>query len=59
MELWRGRIYLMLLGAVCVVAGILALVLPQSSARFDLLASVAIVGGLAMFIVAVTRDRQP
>jgi uncharacterized membrane protein HdeD (DUF308 family) len=57
MELWRGRIYLMLLGALAVVGGILVLVLPNTTARFDLLGSVAIIGGLAMFIVAVIRDR--
>lgn len=55
METWRSRLYLMLLGSVCVAVGVVVLAIKSTAARLDMLASVSIVGGLAMFVVALVR----
>jgi len=57
METWRERLYLMLLGAVTLVLGIIVLVIRNSTARFDMLAAAGILGGLAMIVVALVNPQ--
>jgi len=52
MERWRGRAYLMVLGALAIAAGIAEPFLPQAEVR-HVFGTVAILGGLAMLVVAV------
>jgi len=53
MRRWRARAYLVIFAALAVAAGIIAPLIGQRDG-LRLMAGVAIIGGLAMLVVAVT-----
>jgi uncharacterized membrane protein HdeD (DUF308 family) len=54
---WRERYYLIIFAVIVIVIGIVTLALPRRDVllRVDMLGSVAIVGGFAMIVIAITR----
>jgi len=53
MKRWRVRAYLVVFAALTIAAGIVAQALPHHAIR--ILAGVAIIGGLAMLVVAMAN----
>lgn len=54
---WKANAHLIILASICMAAGIVVPFIPVSAGR-DVLAGVAILGGLAMLIVALTQDKD-
>ena len=57
MSRWRSQLYLFAFGSIAIAVGIVVLFLKSTTQRLDLLAGVSIIGGLAMYAVALTHAR--
>ncbi|HEY7487570.1 MAG TPA: hypothetical protein VH912_24155 [Streptosporangiaceae bacterium] len=55
MRRWQARARLVVLAAACIAGGLLVPFLPQQD-RADVLAAGLVLGGVAMLVVALTRD---